>query len=246
MTNESRHSVARVSSLKPTEKQYGIKLTAYGRWPSLPTSLSSLFSNAPILRTEAGTILFEANDPGDGCYWVISGLLKVILQSERGEARILSLAPPGVVVGDISMIDGLPRSATIVAVTDSELRHVSQTAFRAFLEEHPDSFRYFTYLLAARLREADETIASLAFLTVKGRIAHALLELADILGEEMPQGPTLIRYMIQQKDLAELAGAARENVSRVLSEWRHQQVIARSPDGLLILDKSALESEVKI
>jgi CRP/FNR family cyclic AMP-dependent transcriptional regulator len=224
-----------------------LKLIAYGHWPRLPNSISaSLFSEAPVVRLKAGDILFEAGDSGDGCYRVDTGLLKVILQSPRGEARILSLAAPGVVIGDISMIDGLPRSASIIAVSNSELRFVSRTVFKECVDRRPDFYRYFTALLAARLREADETIATLAFLTVKGRVAHALLELGEILGKEMPRGAILIQRMVNQKDLAELAGAARENVNRVLSEWKARGMITRSEDGLIILDKLALEREVSL
>jgi CRP/FNR family transcriptional regulator len=80
----------------------------------------------------------------------------------------------GSIVGDLAMIDALPRSASVVAVTDYELRFVDQSAFEDLVGQHPEIYRYLVEVLTARLREANETIAALAFLTVKGRVARAL------------------------------------------------------------------------
>lgn len=222
-----------------------LKFSVSSRWPPLPEKISSdLFSHAKVLNLKAGDLLFEAGNEGDGCYRVDEGTLKVILTSPQGETRILALVTPGEIVGDLSMIDGLPRSASVVAVSDTQLRFVSRSAFAQCVERHPELYRYLTSLLASRLREADETIAALAFLTVKGRVAHALLEIAKGLGEETSSGGIVIRKMVSQKELAAMAGVARENVNRVLSDWKRREMVIRSDDGLHILDKSALEREI--
>jgi CRP-like cAMP-binding protein len=98
--------------------------------------------------------------------------------------------------------------------------------------------------LANRLRETDETIAALAFLTVKGRVARALLEIARVLGKDSGSEEILIEHMISQRELASMAGVARENVNRVLAGWKRQKLVTTSHQNLLIHDVSRLEREM--
>ena len=79
----------------------------------------------------ADEVLFLAGDPGDGCYRVEQGLLKVSMIAPTGAERILAIVGPGGIVGELSTIDGLPRSASVSAVRDSELTFVSRAAFQA-------------------------------------------------------------------------------------------------------------------
>ena len=100
-------------------------------------------------------------------------------------------------------------------------------------------YRYLVSLLAKRLRETDDTISALAFLSAKGRVAYALLEIADSLGEEMKSGEIVIREMFNQKELAAMAGVARENTNRILKEWERSKLVTRSSRSYLIKDKKA-------
>ncbi len=175
-----------------------------------------------------------------------TGSLKVILRSPQGEERILALLTPQAVVGDLSMIDGLPRSATVAAVSDCKLCFISSAAFRAFAERHPEIYKYLTHLLVNRLRETDGTIAVLEFLTWKGRVAHVLLELADYWGTPHRFWHNGDSWHDQSTELAAMAGVARENVSRVLSEWKRSKIISLSDHSLEIHNKSALQQEMEI
>jgi CRP/FNR family transcriptional regulator, cyclic AMP receptor protein len=216
------------------------------KWLGLPPTMSSeLFSRATGQELKAGDVLFEAGDEGDGCYRLETGSLKVLLRSPQGAERILALLTPDAVVGDLSMIDGLPRSATVIAVSDCKLCFISRALFRDFAERHPEIYRYFTTLLAGRLRGTDGTIAALEFLTWKGRVAHFLLELADNWGTPTGSGTTVINSMISQRELAAMAGVARENVSRVLNVWKRSKIISLCDHSLQIHDKSALQQEME-
>jgi CRP/FNR family transcriptional regulator, cyclic AMP receptor protein len=192
----------------------------------------------------AGETLFKAGDEGTGFYRLERGALKVILTSPHGEQRIVALLTPGAIVGDLSMIDGLPRSASVLAVSAVELSFISRTAFINCANRHPEIYYYLTNLLANRLRETDETIAALAFLTVKGRVARALLEIARVLGKDSGSEAILIEQMISQRELASMAGVARENVNRVLAGWKRQKLVTTSHQNLLIHDISRLEREM--
>ena len=164
-------------------------LSVYGTWSGLPDEIASeLFASATSCQLKAGDTLFQTGDKGDGCYRLDVGLLKVSLISPQVKERIIAIITPGVVVGDLAMIDGLPRSASVNALTDCELRFLSRAAFERLAEDHPEIHKYLVKLLAARLRQADENIASLAFLSAKARVAYALLALAENLGEETDSG----------------------------------------------------------
>jgi CRP/FNR family transcriptional regulator len=222
-----------------------VHLSIGGTWSGLPKEIASeLFASATFHQLKAGDALFQTGDVGDGCYRLDKGLLKVILISPQVRERIVAIITPGSIVGDLAVIDGLPRSASVHAITDCELRRLSRAAFERLAQEHPEIHRYLVKLLAARLRQADDMIASLAFLPVKARVAQALLSLAKNLGEKTDSGAVLIPRMINQADIAAMAGVARENTSRVLSEWERKKLVTKSSGSYRIEDEARLEGEI--
>jgi CRP/FNR family transcriptional regulator, cyclic AMP receptor protein len=191
--------------------------------PRLPEHLSTpLFAGTTSRHFEAGQALFLAGEPGNGCYRLKRGLLKVVIISPEGDQRILAILGPGEIAGELSVIDGEPRSASVFAVTDCELSFISRLGFEKFAQQHPDIYRYLVNVLASRLRETDEAVAATSFLTVKARLARALLELAEYLGEDAHTGRVLIRHKFSQRDLAAMAGVARTIVQRI-----NQKLVAK-------------------
>src|SRR6185369_7090082 len=113
-----------------------------------PTELSqSLFAKARPLSVKADQTLFVAGDEGDGCYRVEEGLLKASIGAPAGGERILAILGPGSVVGELSMIDGGPRSASVTALRDSKLSFVGRAAFEAFGQSTPGLYRHMMALL---------------------------------------------------------------------------------------------------
>lgn len=217
-----------------------------GILPRLPRDLSAqLFADTSSRHLKSGEPLFLAGDAGNGCYLLNQGLLKVVLSSPQGEERILAILGPGTVAGELSVIDGRPRSASVFAIKDCELSFISQAVFEACARRHPEIYHYLVDVLAARLRETSEAVAADSFLTVKSRLARALLELAKFLGEEQAPGRFVIRHRFSQNDLAAMAGVARENVSRVLSDWRRRRLVTRSGGFYCLHDIAALQRRVE-
>src|SRR6476619_7647701 len=187
---------------------------------ALPADLSSaLFAKAHDVSLAADQIVFLAGDAGDGCYRIEDGLLKVSVSAAAGGERILAILGPGSIVGELSMIDGAPRSASVSALRDAKLRFVSRAAFEAFGRSNPEVHRHVMILLARRLRDTNDALAATSFLPVKGRVARALLNLAEAFGRDVGSGRIVLRQKVTQSDLAAMAGIARENVSRILKEW---------------------------
>ncbi|HEX4041952.1 MAG TPA: cyclic nucleotide-binding domain-containing protein, partial [Xanthobacteraceae bacterium] len=111
--------------------------------------LANLFTSATPVKLDADEVLFLAGDSGDGCYRVEDGLLKVTMMSRAGSERILAFLGGGSIVGELSIIDGLPRSASVVAVRAAALSFLSRAAFEDFARQHPDIYKSLVTLIAA-------------------------------------------------------------------------------------------------
>ena len=226
--------------------QPAINSTNQGLLTSLPEHfLASLFSRATAVRLKADEVLFLAGDAGDGCYRVDDGLLKVTMVSRAGSERILAFLGRGAIVGELSLIDGLPRSASVVAVRPAQLCFLSRTAFEEFADKHPEIYQSLLRLIAERLRETDATVAAGSFLPLRGRVACTLLELAQDFGQDVGAGRIVIRQKIGQSDLAAMAGIARENVSRILNDWKRRKLVSRLSGYYCLEDKTQLQLEAE-
>jgi len=213
----------------------------------LPGRLSAnLFAGAKPVRLAADEVLFLAGDPGDGCYRIEDGLLKVTMVSRSGAERILAFLGPGAIVGELSMIDGRTRSASVVAVRDAALNFLSRAAFEAFTRKHPEIYKTLVTLLATRLRETDSVIAAGSFLPLRGRVASTLLELAENFGQDVGSCRIVIRQKIGQSDIAAMAGIARENVSRILNDWKRRKLVSRLSGYYCLENKAQLEHEAEL
>jgi CRP/FNR family transcriptional regulator, cyclic AMP receptor protein len=204
-----------------------------------------LFANARTIPLAADQILFSAGEEGDGCYRIDEGLLKASVSEPAGDERILSILGPGSVVGELSMIDGAPRSASVVALRESKLSFVSRAAFELFGRSRPELYRHLTILLANRLRDTNDTLAATSFLSIKGRVARALWRLAEAFGRDVGQGRIVIRQKVSQGDLAAMAGIARENVSRVLHDWTNRSLVSRYAGYYCLENKTAFKGETE-
>ena len=214
---------------------------------ALPAQLSArLFAKARMISLGADETLFLAGDAGDGCYRVEEGLLKASMLSPNGGERILSIFGPGAMIGELSMIDSVPRSATVTALRAAKLQFVSRSAFDSFGAESPDVYKHLVALLAGRLRDTNSALIATSFLSVKGRVARALLSLAEAFGHDVGNGRILVRQKVTQSDLAAMAGIARENVSRVLQDWMKRKVVSRLAGYYCIEDKRSLTGEVEV
>jgi CRP/FNR family transcriptional regulator, cyclic AMP receptor protein len=207
---------------------------------------ADLFAGAAPLRLASDEVLFLAGDSGNGCYLIEEGLLKVAVASHSGGERILAFLGPGAIVGEMSIIDGRPRSASVIAVRQAALKFLNREAFEEFTRNYPEVYRYLVKLLASRLREANAVIAAGTFLSLKGRVARTLLELAEGFGQDVGSGRIVIRQKIGQSDLAARAGIARANVSRILNEWKRHKLVSRLSGYYCLENKGRLETESEL
>src|SRR5215475_8140312 len=227
--------------LVEAEVRMGLKPENIHLLSNLPGHLSiDLFAGAKPVRLAAGNILFLAGDSDDDCYRIEDGLLKVTMVSPSGDERILAFVGRGDIIGELSIIDGLPRSASVVAVRDATLSCLSRTAFETFAKKHPELYKSLVELLAKRLRETDTVVAAGSFLSLKGRVVRTMLGLAKHFGVEVGSGRIVIRQKISQNDLAAMAGGTRENVTRILNDWQREKLVSRLSGYYCLENKARL------
>ena len=210
----------------------------------LAPHLERLRQGAKSLLLKEGDALFHLGDPADGCYWVRRGFLKVAVASKRGEERILAVVGPNAIVGDLTVLDRLPRAVNCHALTESLVLHINSAAVHSCLSVIPNLHESLVAVLTAQLRQVAGEAVVATFLSVRGRVARALLKLAASVGQDQPDGFSEIGCPVRHSDIAAMAGATRESVSRVLGEWRRDKLLDLSTDGKLVVDKRRLEKEV--
>jgi CRP-like cAMP-binding protein len=182
-----------------------------------------------------GTVIVFEDDPGDSMFIVRTGRVKVVRVGEDGREVILGLLGPGEYFGELSLIDGQPRSAHVIAMEDAQLIVLRREDFRRRVEESPAVAWALLGELSRRLRRADEQIGSLVLLDVDGRIARLLLDAASESG-----GPTIQKRLTHQT-IAQMVGASRETISRALRQFQKRGLISVYRRQISIADRSALE-----
>ena len=207
----------------------------------LPAKLAEgLIGQARTVALAPDQVLFRTGDACDGCYHVVDGLLKVTITLPSRRERILAIVGAGGFIGELSLMDGAPRSASVIAIKASKLYFVTRAAFDAFGAAHPEIFRHIADLLARRLRDNSATLA-MSSLSIKARAARALLSLAEAFGKDVGAGRILIRQKVSQGDLAAMAGIARENLSRILQDWMDARLISRLAGYYCLENRATLE-----
>jgi CRP/FNR family transcriptional regulator, cyclic AMP receptor protein len=147
--------------------------------------------------------------------------------SGSGDERIPAILGPGAIVGELPVLDGLARSASVVALRDCELLFVSKAKFDQYAHNHPELYQHLLMLLASRLRDTNDVVAAESFLPLRGRVAVTLLELAEHFGENVGEDRIVIRQKFKQPDLAAMAGIARENLNCILTDWKRRKLVSQ-------------------
>ncbi len=196
------------------------------------------FSRVAIPRSfPEGTRVFHEGDHSDACYIVKSGTFRVTREHPDGRAITLATLGEGDIVGELAMLDGEVRSASVETLGgEGELLALPAGDVRALLERHPEITVKFVAALTRRLRAANERISRQSFQTVPSRVAGVLSQMVAEEGEEGRQ----ITIRMNQSDLAQLAGTSRESVSRFLADLERSGVVKAGRGQVTILEPAKL------
>jgi CRP/FNR family transcriptional regulator len=190
-----------------------------------------------------GAVLFVEGQAPRGMYVVCRGRVKLSTTSREGKTLILRIAEPGEVLGLHATVSGKPYELTAEALQASQLNFVKRDDFLHFLEEHGDACLRAAQHLSQNCQSAYEMIRSLGLShSVTEKMARLLLEWSEQ-GENTKDG-VRIKIALTHEEIAQLVGTSRETVTRVLSDFRKQQIAQLRGSTLLIRNKPALEKLV--
>ena len=209
-----------------------------------PEDLDRVAQVAVPRRVAAGAVVFREGDQGDTCYIVRSGQLRAVREHRDGRSITLAEFRTGDIFGELAMFEGERRSATVETIDDTEMLAILAADMRRLLERHPALAVQLIAGVGRRLRSTNERLARQSFQTVPGRVASALSQLvAAVSGADGADGDVLITS--RQADLAQLAGASRESVSRFLAVLERAGIITQGRGKLIVHDPPALERYVQ-
>jgi CRP/FNR family cyclic AMP-dependent transcriptional regulator len=195
-----------------------------------PAQLEQLVSYARTRRVAAGTTLFSKGDPGTELFAVSAGTVKISVPAPDGREAMFNLLHPGEIFGEIALLDGRPRTADAMAMTDCELTVIERRDFLAFVHGEPNVALQLIALLCERLRIASEHYEEVVFLDLPTRLARILLQLAD----QTEAGAAEPKLKITQREISQMLGSTRESVNKQLRAWSKRGVIALERGSIVV------------
>jgi CRP/FNR family cyclic AMP-dependent transcriptional regulator len=204
-----------------------------------PAELERLVPYFKLRTYRRGYPLFHQGDPGETFHVICEGRVKVLLPGEAGSDAIVAILGPGQEFGEMALLDGEPRSATIVALEDVKTLTLSRPDFLALLRRNPGVVEAVLAGLARTIRRLDAHVSDLTYLDLRGRLAKKLLELGEAHGDL--SGDTIeLCLPLNQEELAGLISGSRPRVNNILGLFEDQGIISRRRRGLIILKPDAL------
>jgi CRP/FNR family transcriptional regulator, cyclic AMP receptor protein len=195
---------------------------------------------------KADIILMEDDDSNQSLFIIAKGEVKVVLTAEDGREAILASLKEGDFFGEMSLLDGEPRSATVRAVEDSRLLTIRREDFLTAMKKQPDLALTLLGEMSRRQRKSNRQISSLALMRVYGRVAATLLQLMEERGirTKTKDGKSIsvVKDRPTQQFIADMSGTTRETVSRVLNFFQKKGYIVLDGKDLLILQEDELKT----
>jgi CRP-like cAMP-binding protein len=186
--------------------------------------IASLSQLAAPRRYPKDTVVFFENEEGDFFFIILQGRIKVTILGDDGREIILSVLGPGDFFGEMALLDNEPRSATAIAVEDSELLSLHRTDFQSVVSDNRSIQAALIKILTARLRRANHQISTLALLDVYGRVARVILDMAREEGRRLKDGRIAFRRPTHQ-EIANRIGTTRETVTRMIKDLERQALV---------------------
>ena len=195
-------------------------------------------------RLERGDILFHEGDPGDALFVIGEGKIKLGRTSSDGRENLVAILGPGEMFGELSLFDPGPRTMTATAVAETQLMGLGNDSLTTLLSGRPEVAKSLLAALAKRLRRTNEHLADLVFTDVPGRVAKALLDLANRFGRPVEEG-IMVSHDLTQEELAQLVGASRETVNKALADFATRGWLKLEARAVLLIDLDRLRHRAR-
>jgi len=219
--NVSREMPLSIESRRPALAEPSKVRATVARSPlfaGLPISAIEDLANRVVVRSvPAGSTIVKQDDRGDALFLIVTGRVKSVMYGNNGREVVLGTHRAGDSFGELSVVDGDPRSSSCLAIEPCMLLVLSRDSLFSHITTYPQTGLNMMSELAKRVRRADETIAQLALCDVNERLIHKLIALAKEEGTATPEGLMVPRLPTQQ-ELASMVGSCRETISRAFNQ----------------------------
>ena len=195
---------------------------------------------------QKGEIIFSRGDEGAWAMLIEDGLVEISVMSLNGRKSVLNHMEKGEILGEIALLDGQPRSAEAVAMSDVSGTIVRREAVVAALKKNNAACFSIIETLCARTRNASEMFELQSLTSGNARLARCLMRVAQKWGQENTDGSIHIKHNFSQSDLGELAGIARENANRHLQAWVQAELILFDKGDITLLKPGVLSDYAEI
>ena len=187
-------------------------------------------------------VIFHAQEPGNALFVIKRGRVKISMDDKSGREIILRVFEGGDFFGEMSLLDGEPRSATVSALEPCQALILYREQFLEFVARRPQVVMKMLTTLSRRLRKADEKISRLAFADAYEKVASVLMEIVEERKIPLHIG-TEIPISLTRKELAEMVGLSRETLTRVIADFQRAGVVRIEGHHIAIIDPQKLRRE---
>jgi CRP-like cAMP-binding protein len=205
------------------------------------SEIDTLFEASRPRTLEPRTELFHKGDEGSRVYLVIRGTLKALTTSEEGDDVVFSIMGTGELVGEIGFLGSPTRTATVSAITQSELLGIDRRDFLAFLKTHPEAALKLMTVLAERVIRISELVEDTLFLNLPVRLAKKLVHYASVYGDPVDAG-VRIDLKLSQEEWGDLVGATRESINKQMRAWNEEGVVSTERGYVTLVRPDVLET----
>ncbi|MDI6751460.1 MAG: Crp/Fnr family transcriptional regulator [bacterium] len=206
--------------------------------------LANLAEIVKIALYKKGEWFFSKDDVGTYLFVIQKGLARVVVEGEDVREVTLSILQESSFFGEMSILDGKPRSATVIAQEDCSVLVITRNSFLKFIKQYPSVGIKILTVLCQRLRKTDQQVETLAFLKAEQKVADVLLKLKEEYGKKTEEG-LLLDIKLTHSEIGSLAGMTRETSNRVLSRFIKRGWIKRIGKKIMLLDQMALYKEIQ-
>ncbi len=193
--------------------------------------LSCCMLARPVKR---GTTIFAKGDESTNLFAVASGTVRISVPSADGRAAVFNVLETGDIFGEIALLDGQPRTADAIALTDCHLFVIERRDFLPLVTSNAELSFKLIEMLCARLRHTSEQVEDILFLNLPVRLAKTLLRLGERAGEHPA------KITITQQQLGHVIGMSRESINKQLREWEEKKWLRIDRGGIVLLVPNAL------
>lgn len=193
----------------------------------------------------ANTDIFHEGDEGAALFIILDGAVKVFIPALDGREVVLAVLRRYDLLGEMSLLDSAPRSASATTIEHTEMVSLSRRDFLSVLDRYPRAQRAIIDVLVKRMRATNQSIQDAYLLDVPGRLARRLLTIAEEHGVDTEEGID-IGLRVSQQELANMIGASRVAVNKQLQTWRRDNIVDVNRQRVTILDEAALAREYSL